>query len=83
MPSLSVTPSPLDSGSIWWRDVQEGWRDREEKGRGNGRSEDPAKSPSSSHSLPGFNILMCFWNRRSNKERRSDGEKERERGLFQ
>lgn len=32
MPTLSVTPSPLDSGSIWWRDEQERWRDREVKG---------------------------------------------------
>lgn len=79
-PLFLSLPSPLDSGSIRFRDGQERQRDRDEKaGRGNGRSEDLAKSARSSHSLPGFNILMRYWICRSNKERQSDGGKWRER----
>lgn len=31
MPTLSVPPSVLNSGSIWWRDGQKTWRIQEEK----------------------------------------------------
>lgn len=57
---------------------------RKRRVNGRRRSGDTAKSAGSSHSLPGFNILMRFWNRRFNKERQSDGERQmkREREAF-
>lgn len=55
-----------------------GEEEEEEKERGETALGSLAKSAGSIHSHPEFNILMCSWNRRSNKER--DGEGERERG---